>query len=140
MAKRRNLFADDASKYASASSETTHVDQRVLPLAAVRHKNSPLIIAEDKTHSDVKGQVNPNQASGDRLHLPGFKASGDLTCISPAVTRDSRVTEPEVSELEDYFFSKPEESNMLRRHLDATSPMIPMSGHRETGCSQNMMT
>ena len=51
-------------------------------LAAARHeKSSPLISAQEKTQSDVKGQVNPSQVSGDRLHFPSS-------------SRNSQVTEP----------------------------------------------
>ena len=43
----------------------------------LHEKSSPLISAQEETQSDVRGQVNPSQASGDRLHLPGVEASGD---------------------------------------------------------------
>ena len=54
----------------------------------------------------------------------------------PGITRNSRVTEPEASHWEDYYWM-PKDRKMLRRHLYATSTIIPMSWrHRETGCSQ----
>ena len=77
MAKGSRPFTDEASKYTGAC-------KRVLTLASVRHqKSSPLISAQEKTQSDVQGQENPNQASGDRSHLPG-------------PTRKLEVTEPDV--------------------------------------------
>ena len=77
-ATKNNPFTDEASKFADASSESKPEGKRVLALSAVRHqKNSPLIRAQEKTRSDVKGQVNPSQASGDRWHSPGVGASGD---------------------------------------------------------------
>ena len=41
--------------------------------------------------SDVKGQENPGQASGDRLHFPGS-------------TRNSQVTESGTSDVEGYYW------------------------------------
>ena len=44
----------------------------------MRHdKGSPWSIAQEKTQSDVKGQVNLSQALDDWLHIPGVEASGD---------------------------------------------------------------
>ena len=76
------------------------VKVRALRQKRVRHeKSSPLISADEKTQSDVKGQENlgqasddrshkvqqsdassqenPGQASGDRLHFPGVLALGE---------------------------------------------------------------
>ena len=83
MAKRSHPFTDEASKYSGASSMSKPKGKRVLALASVRHtKSSPLISARETTQSDVKGQENPGQASGDRLHFTGS-------------TRHPEVTEPE---------------------------------------------
>ena len=69
----------------------------MLALAAVRHeKTSPLTSAQEKTQSEIKGQENPGQASGDRLHLLGS-------------TKDSQVTEPEASDLEGCWMPKREQ-------------------------------
>ena len=41
----------------------------------MRHqKSSPLISAQEKTPSYVKGEENPGQASGDRLQFPVVQA------------------------------------------------------------------
>ena len=126
MAKRSHPFADEASKFIGASSNLEPVGKRVLALAAVRHdRSSPLIIAQEKTQSDVKGHVNPGQASGDGLHFPGS-------------TRNSRVTESEASDLEGCCWI-PKRKQMLRRHLDAMSPIMPTSRQHETDCSQKKM-
>ena len=78
MVKRTHPFDDDASKYSGASSKSKPVGKRGLALAAVRHdKSSLMIIVQEKTQSDVKGKVNPGQASGDRLHFPSVQARGD---------------------------------------------------------------
>ena len=76
-------------------------------------------IAEDKTQSDVKSQVNPSHASGGRLHAvqqsaePSQEnrgqASGDRVHF-PGFNRNSRVTEPEASHLEDYLGCKKEQN------------------------------
>ena len=58
---------------------------------------------------------------------------------NPMATRNSRVTEPEAKALEGCYLDAKQESKMLRRHLDATSPVIPMYWHRETVCSQKKM-
>ena len=47
-------------------------------MAAVRHRKSSLLISAQGTRqADVKGQENPGQASGDRLHFPGVHGPGD---------------------------------------------------------------
>ena len=47
-------------------------------LATVRHpKSSPLISAREMTQSELKGQENPGQTSGDRLQFPVVQARGD---------------------------------------------------------------
>ena len=62
-------FTDGASKDTGASSKSKLVGKRFLALATVRHeKSSPLSPAQEKMQSDAKGQENPSQASGDRLH------------------------------------------------------------------------
>ena len=68
MAKRSRPFTDEASKY-TVSSQSQQA-REFLP---------PLISAQEKTQSDVKGQENPSQASGDRLHFAG-------STTNPAVT------------------------------------------------------
>ena len=88
MAKRSQPFPDEASKDTGAPSKSKLAGKSVLALAADRHeKSSPLSVAHERMQSDVEGQENPGQASGDRLHLPCF-------------TRIFRVTEPEASHLE----------------------------------------
>ena len=67
--KRSRPFTDEASKHTGPSSKSKPEGKRVLALAAVRReKSSPLIPAQETTQSDVKGQVKPSQAPGDRLH------------------------------------------------------------------------
>ena len=69
---------DAASKYRGASSKSTPEGKSVLALAAVRHQKSPQVISfQEKTRSDVQGQENPGQESGDRLHFQGVQAPGD---------------------------------------------------------------
>ena len=42
----------------------------------------------EETQSGVKGQVNPSQTSGDRLHFPGVEASGDWSHeVPPGIGR-----------------------------------------------------
>ena len=42
----------------------------------------------EETQSDVKGQENPSQASGDRLHFTGVEASGDWSHeVPPGIGR-----------------------------------------------------
>ena len=105
MAKRSHPFTDEASKYSGASSMSKPEGKRVLALASVRHtKSSPLISAQEKTQSDIKGQENPGQASGDQPRMvqqsddpsqenPG-QASGDRLHFTGS-TRHPEVTEPE---------------------------------------------
>ena len=90
----------------SASSKSKPDGKRFLALAAVRHdESSPSSVAQEKTPSDVKGQENPGQASGDRLHFPG-----------PA--KNQEVTEPwKVT-----IGCQKENNKMHRRYLNATSP------------------
>ena len=58
MAKRSCPSADEASKFTGTSSKSMPESKRVHALAAVRHdKSSPVISAQEKTQSDVKGQV-----------------------------------------------------------------------------------
>ena len=81
-------FTHEASNYSGASSKSKPVGKKGSVLAAVRHeRSSPLISGQEKTQSDVTGQVNPSLTSGDRLHSPGS-------------TRNPEVTEPEASNLE----------------------------------------
>ena len=64
MAKRSGPFTDEASNDTGASSKSKPESKRVLALASVRHeKSSPLISAQEKTQSDVRGQENPSQAN-----------------------------------------------------------------------------
>ena len=107
MVKRSDAFTDETSKDTGASSKSKPVGKRVRALAAVRReRSSPLIIVQEKTQSDVEGQVT---------------GSGSVTC-GRFVLDDAK-----------------KECNMLRRHLFSTSPIIPMSRHRETSCSQQKM-
>ena len=126
----------------------------------MRHdESSPCIIAQEKTQSDIKGQViNPSQASGDRLLFLGVEASGEWS-QKVQQSDDSSWENPGHASGDRLLFQVPpgflesrnqkrqiwkstigcrKESKMLRR-LDATSPRIPMSRHRETDCSQKKM-
>ena len=77
MAKRICQSIDDVRKFIGASSTSKLVGKRVLALAAERHEmSSPFIAAQEKTRSDVRGQENPGQASGDRLRLPRCPGTG----------------------------------------------------------------
>ena len=70
MAEKSRPCTDEASKYPGASTKSLPVGKRFLALAAVRHeKGSPGTSAQEKTPSDVKGQMNSSQAPGDRLQL-----------------------------------------------------------------------
>ena len=69
---------------------------------------------------EVQQSDDPSQASGDRLHFPGS-------------TRNSQVTEPEASRFGKLLLDA---KKMHRRHLDATSPRIPMPRNRETDSNQ----
>ena len=122
MTKRTHPFTDEASKYTVARSKSKQEGKRVLGPAAVRHeKSSPLIPAQEKTQSDVKGQENPSQESGDRLHFPG---SSRLKHTHNQKRQIGKVTC---------------QKENRRMHLDVTSPITPMSRHRETDCSQQKM-
>ena len=78
MAKRCRPLTGEPSKFTGASSKSERVGKIVLALAAVRHQqSSPFSSAQEQPQYDVKGHVNPSQASGDRLHSPGVGASGD---------------------------------------------------------------
>ena len=80
MAKRSRPCTEEASKYTGASSQSKPEGKRVLALGAVRHrKSSPLITVQEKTQSDVKGQENPDQASGDRVHFPCSAGNPEVT-------------------------------------------------------------
>ena len=52
-----------------------------------------LICIQEKTQSDVRGQVNQSQASGDRLHFPGVRAGRPVSngsaiqCSQPGESR-----------------------------------------------------
>ena len=119
-------FTDEASKYTSASSKSKPVSKRVLSLAAVRHeKSSPLISVQEQTQPDVKGQENPGQAPGDRLHFPSS-------------TRNSQVTEPEASDVEGYWMQKREQQNPLSSSA-RNELHYPNAQTSETHCSQKKM-
>ena len=81
----------------SRSSTARHQNQfqkeeRAVALAAVRHQKSSLLIsAQEKTQSEVKSQVNPGQAAGDRLHVPGVQATKDWS----RMVQQSHVPRPE---------------------------------------------
>ena len=114
VAKRSRPFTDEASKYTGLSSKSKPEGKSVLELASVRHqKSSPLIPAQEKMQSDIQGQENPCQALRDRLHFPG-------------PTRNPEVTEPGASDSEDCMIGSQNENSRMQRHLDATSPIIPM--------------
>ena len=99
MAKGSRPFTDEASKFTGASPKSKPDGKRVHTSAAVRQrKRSPSISAQEKTQSDVKGQENPVQASGDQLHFSGF-------------IRNCRVTEPEASHMDDYLSTPEREHN-----------------------------
>ena len=84
MAKSTRPLTVEASNYAGESSKSEPDGKAVLVLAAVRHQQiSPLISAQEKTRSDVKGQEHPCQASGDRLPSKGDDDVTDL--LSPGV-------------------------------------------------------
>ena len=80
MATRSHHSVDGLLKFEGASSNPVPEGQRAFALAAVRHqKSSPLISAQEKTHTDVKGQENPGHTSGDRLHFPVSSGNPDVT-------------------------------------------------------------
>ena len=63
MAKRSRPFTDEASKLTVASlSQRPQADEQ--SRAVRQDKSSPLITAQEKTQSDVKGQVNPKPGIG----------------------------------------------------------------------------
>ena len=74
---------------------------------------SPLISAQEKTQSDVRGQENPSQTSGDRLHFP---------CVPPEIQK-SRNQERQRGMIAG---CQEEGSRKHRLHQDATSRKIPM--------------
>ena len=78
MAKRNRHSVDEVSKFECASSTSVPEGKRAFALAAVRNQRSSLLIpAQEKTQSDVKGQENPRQTSGVRLHFPGTTGNPD---------------------------------------------------------------
>ena len=80
------------SKFKGASSKSIPEGQSAFAPHAVRHqKRSLLISAQDETQTEVQGQENPGQASGDRLH---FSSS----------TGNPEVTEPRALDWKDYHW------------------------------------
>ena len=68
-----HLFIDEVAKFEGASSKSIAQGKRAFALAAVRHRESSLLIsAQEKTQIDVRIEDNPGQASGNRLHFPRF--------------------------------------------------------------------
>ena len=124
VAKRNHPFTDEASKYAGTSSKSQPDGKRVLPPASVRHqKSSPSISAEEKTQSDVKGQEN--------------RATDCISQVPPGIHK-SRNQKRQIWKVTIGY--KKENNKMLRRHLDATSPTIPMPRHRETDDMTNLLS
>ena len=87
--------------------------------------------SEDLPHkvqqSGDPSQENPGQASGDRLYFPGS-------------TRKSQVTKPEASDLEGYYWMPQRVKHHAASSSGRNESTIPMRKHRETDCSQLMMT
>ena len=81
MAKRSQPFTDEALKYTGASSKSKPEGEKSCRAGCDIKVSSPLIIAQEKTQSDVTGQVNPSQASGNRLHVPGPTSHRTSLCL-----------------------------------------------------------
>ena len=117
------MFTDEASEYTGASTES----RKQTRSRAVRHdKSSTLVPAQDR---DAIRCQRPGESRSDIGRPIAF----------PRSTRNSEVTEPKASDLEGDCWMQKKIRKMLRRHLDATSPRIPMPRHRETDCSQKKM-
>ena len=66
--QKSNPSIDEVSKVEGGSKSTPEGRRGFALVPAPHHKSSPMISAQERTRSDVKGQENPGQASGDRLH------------------------------------------------------------------------
>ena len=108
------------------------VGKRVLALASVRHeKKSRLFIsAEEKTQSDVKGQENPGQSSRERLHGSRFNQGIHEPEREHHPSSSSQNQKRQIRKVT-IGCQKEINSPLLRRHLNATRPTIPVCEHRE---------
>ena len=127
-------------------------------LAAVRHdKSSPLSVGQEKTQSDVQGQVNPSQASGDPLHFRGVGSPRDLPhkvpqsddpsqenpCQAsddrlhiPSFATNVRVTEEEASDVEGccWMPKREQHNSSSSRRNESHNPNVQASGEQLQSC------